>query len=78
MISLLRNFGFGLMILGGLLVIVWAIEPFREIWPWLLTLPLIIRVGVIIAAVGLAVILASMITERIRERDADRTLREDL
>lgn len=75
--NLVRTVGFGLMILGGVLIIVWAIEPFRAIWPWLLQLPLPIRIGVILAAIGLAVLLASLISERIREREADKALLDD-
>ncbi len=74
----LRNVGFGLIILGIVLVLTWAIEPLRMIWPWARALPLPIRIGALAATVGLAVLLGSLISERIREREADRSLRDEL
>ena len=75
---LLRNVGFGLIVLGVVLTLVWTIEPLRMIWPWMRGLPLLIRIGVIAAAVGFAVLLGSLISERIRESEADKHLRDDL
>ncbi len=75
---LLRNVGFGLIVLGIVMVLAWAIEPLRMIWPWIRGLPLPIQIGVLAATVGLAVLLGSLISERIREREADRSLRDDL
>ncbi|MDH3733882.1 MAG: hypothetical protein OEU54_10130 [Gemmatimonadota bacterium] len=77
MIPLLRNAGFGLIILGLVLVLIWVIAPLRAVWPWLMMLPLIMRIGVIAAALGLAVLLGSLITERVREREADKSLLDD-
>jgi hypothetical protein len=73
----LRNAGFGLIILGILLILFWAIEPLRLIWPWLRGLPFLIRIGVIAAAFGLAILLGSLISERIRDREADKSLRDE-
>ncbi|MCG8468537.1 MAG: hypothetical protein MJB57_10075 [Gemmatimonadetes bacterium] len=73
----LRVFGFALMVIGASLVLIWLIEPLRAVWPWLSTLPLPVRIGVIIAAVGLVVLLVSLIYERIRERGADKDLLDD-
>ena len=78
MISLLRNAGVGLLLLGALLVIAWLIEPLRAIWPWLMRLAPVVRIGVVVSVVGLAIIMASLITERIREKDHDRKLLDDL
>ena len=75
--SLLRNVGFGLILLGIVLVLVWAIEPLRLFWPWIRGLPLLMRVGVIAAGAGLAVLLGSLISERIRSREADKRLRDE-
>ena len=74
---LFRTAGFGLIILGALLVLAWAIEPLRMIWPWLRALPLPIRVGVIAAALGLALLMGSLITERIGERGKDKELLDE-
>lgn len=77
MTSLLRNAGVGLILLGVVLVIIWVVEPLRAIWPWLMTLSPVVRVGVMVSALGLAIIMASLITERIREREADKKLLDD-
>ena len=73
----LRIFGFSLMALGALLIIVWFIEPLRAVWPWLLTLPLPIRLGVILAAIGITVLMVSLIYERVREREQDKDLLDE-
>ena len=75
---LLRNVGFGLIVLGVVLTLVWIVEPLRMIWPWMRGLPLLIRIGIIAGAVGFAVLLGSLISERIRESEADKHLRDDL
>ena len=78
MMDLMRRAGFGLMLVGVVLVVVWAIRPLGFIWPWIRGLPLLIRIGVLAAVVGIAVLLGSLVYERIRERDKDKALREDL
>jgi len=75
---LLRTVGFGLIVLGIVMVLVWAIEPLRMIWPWIRALPLPFRIGVLAAALGLAVLLGSLISERIREREADKELLDEM
>lgn len=74
---LLRNLGFGLMVGGAVMVLIWAIEPLRMIWPWLLQLPLILRIGVVAGTLGLAVLVGSLISERIRDREGERYLKDD-
>jgi hypothetical protein len=77
MTQLLRNVGFGLVFMGAILMLFWAIEPLRMVWPWLWGLPLPIRVGVIVAAFGLVVLMGSLVSERIRDREADKELRDE-
>ena len=77
MSDLLRNIGFGLMVGGVVLVLIWAIEPFRTVWPWLLQLPILIRIGVVAGILGLAILMVTLISERVRNRDADRDLRDE-
>jgi len=74
---LLRTVGFGLMLVGAVLVLVWAIAPLLAIWPLVMSLSLPIRLGLLAAGLGLAVLLASLVTERIGEREADRKLLDD-
>ncbi len=75
--DLMRKLGFGLMVLGGVLVIVWAIEPIGFIWPWVRGLPWPLRIGVGAAAIGIAVLFGSLIQERIRDREKDKSLLDD-
>lgn len=75
--QLLRNSGIGLIFLGIVLVLFWAIKPLRMIWPWIRGFPLPIRIGVLAAAVGLAVLIGSLISERLRDRKADQQLRDE-
>ena len=74
---LVRLTGFLLIVAGVIVTLTWFIEPLREVWPWLLELPLPIRVGVILAAVGLLLLSGSLLWERWEERDQDSLLRED-
>ena len=77
MTRLLRITGFLLIGTGALVLLVWAIRPLRHIWPWLLELPLAIQIGIGAAALGLVVLMASLVAERISEREADRQLLDD-
>jgi len=77
MTDLMRKLGVGLMILGAALVAVWAIRPIGFVWPWIRGLPLPLRWGVVAAGVGIAVLLGSLIYERLKERDGDKDLRDD-
>jgi hypothetical protein len=77
MTQLLRITGFLLIVAGAIVVLTWLIEPLRQIWPWLLQLPIPIRIGFGLAGVGLVVILASLIWERWNEREEDRSLLDD-
>ena len=74
---LVRITGFLLIFAGALVVLTWLIEPLREIWPWLRQLPGPIQVGFALAAVGLLVLLGSLLWERWGEREDDRSLLDD-
>lgn len=77
MIQMLRITGFLLVIFGTLIILTWLVEPLRALWPLLLNLPIAIQIGLIAGTMGLLLLLASLICERWRERDADRRLRDD-
>ena len=64
MIRLLRIVGFLLIATGLLVMLTWAIEPLRAIWPWLMALPLAIRLGIGIAVFGFLLLMGSLIWER--------------
>ena len=74
---LVRITGFLLIVAGVIVTLTWFIEPLREVWPWLLELPLPIRVGIVLAAAGLLLLVGSLLWERWEERDQDRLLREE-
>ncbi|MEM9530687.1 MAG: hypothetical protein AAGA23_07195 [Pseudomonadota bacterium] len=78
MIDVFRIMGFLLIVSGLLVIITWLIEPLRALWPLLLALPVPVLIGVGVASLGLMLLLASLIWERVRERDHDRELREDV
>ncbi len=77
MIRLTRILGFLLIAAGGLVLLSWIIKPLRFVWPALKALPWPIQLGLGTAALGLIVIFASLIWERIEEREEDRSLRDD-
>lgn len=77
MINLIRIVGFLLMASGALVLLVWLIEPLRFIWPWLKMLPWPIKLGFSAAALGLLILMASLIWERLEDRPTDRTLRDE-
>ena len=77
MTQLLRITGFLLVVSGAIVVLTWLIKPLRQIWPWLLQLPLPLRIGFGLAGLGLVVILSPLIWERWNEREEDQSLLDD-
>ena len=77
MTRLLRITGFLLIGTGILVLLVWAIRPLRFFWPVVMDLPPAIQIGMGAAGLGLVVLMASLIAERIGEREADRQLLDD-
>ncbi len=79
MIRLLRIVGFLLIIAGLLLAASWFIEPLRELWPLLLDLPLPIRIGMIVAGIGLLVVFATVVHDSLTadKRSLDENLGGD-
>ena len=77
MTQLTRIIGLLMMISGGLVILTWLIEPLRQFWPVLLALPTPIKIGLAIAAVGVLLLVGSLLWERWQEREHDRSLLED-
>ncbi len=77
MTRLVRIVGFLMIGAGTLVVVVWAIKPLRFIWPWLRRLPWPIQLGFSIAAVGLVVLMASVIWERLEDRQQEGDLLDE-
>ncbi len=78
MIQFLRTLGFVLIIAGIIICASWFIEPMRALWPWLLELPLAIKIGFGIAGIGLIILFTSLLHERWKEKDADSALRDEM
>lgn len=77
MTRVLRITGFLLIGAGAVVLLFWAIRPLRAIWPAIMALPLPVQIGIGAAALGVIVLMGSLIAERIGEREADRKLLED-
>ncbi len=74
MIRLVRLVGFLLIGAGALVLISYLFEPLRVVWIAMLALPWPVKLGLGAAAIGLILILGSMIWERIEDREKDRDL----
>jgi len=75
-IKLLRITGILMIAAGCLLAASWFIEPLRALWPALLALPLPVRIGLLISALGLLIVFGTVVHERF-DSDPDST-RENL
>ena len=64
-------------ITGALVILTLLIEPLRQIWPFLRSLPWPIQLGLAMAAIGLVVVMGTLIWERLEERESDRSLADD-
>ena len=74
MMRLVRTTGLLMMAAGILLLLTWLIEPARMFWPWFRTFPLPVQLGTGVAALGLIIVLASLIHERLEDRESDTDL----
>ena len=77
MIRLVRITGFMLIGVGLLLCLSHVVEPLRDLWFLVYELPLVVRIGLAMAATGLLVLIASLIWERFEERENDRSLLDE-
>ena len=81
MIRLIRILGVMLMVAGGIVILTWFIEPLREAMPlirdWFVSLPIAIRVGLIIAAIGFTLLFSSVVWERLEDRKSEHDLLDE-
>lgn len=77
MIRLVRIVGYLSIAAGAIVLLTWLFEPLRALWPFLLALPLPVKLGLGAAAVGVLLILGSMIWERMERRTEDRELLDE-
>jgi hypothetical protein len=76
-IRVIRIAGFLLISAGVVVLLTWVIEPLRALWPWLLQLPLPVKIGIVAVVLGLIVLFASLIAERWEDRERDRSLLDE-
>lgn len=77
MTRLIRMVGFLLIAVGALVLASYLIEPLRELWPWLLQLPLPIRIGLGVAAAGFVLLFGTVLWERLEDHKEDHDLLKD-
>ena len=77
MIRLIRIVGFLAIGAGAVLLLTGLIKPLRFLWPWLRALPWPVQFGLAAAAVGLLLLLGSLVWERLEEREQDQRLLDD-
>ncbi|MDA0684010.1 MAG: hypothetical protein O2797_07795 [Bacteroidetes bacterium] len=75
--NLSRNVGFALIIIGVLTGLSWFIEPLRKLFHFFWMLPRPLQFGSALAAVGLLVLIISLLFERWTDRHDDADLKED-
>lgn len=71
-----RRIGFGMIVLGAIVIILYVIPSLRWAWLWFKTLPGPIRFGLGVSAVGLVILFLNIVRERWTDRRADRALRD--
>ena len=72
-----RRTGFALILLGMIIFLSWFIDPVWQILHLFGQLPVPLQVGMAVAAVGLTVLILSLLAERWTDREADAALREE-
>ena len=73
----IRRTGFALIVLGMLIFLSWFIDPVWQVLQMFNQLPVPLQIGSAVAAVGLTVLILSLVAERWADREADAALRED-
>lgn len=76
MVRLIRILGVASILLGILLVVSYTISPLRLLWLWYRNMAVPLQIGLGIAGMGLAILIATMLLERFANRSYDKTLRE--
>lgn len=67
-----------MMVIGFLITASWFIDPVWEVLKHYGMLPVPLQIGIAVAAIGLTVLMISLIAERWTDRDEDAALREDI
>jgi len=72
-----RLFAFALLGTAAVIFLTYMIPPLRAIWPYFRTLPGAIQFGIGAAFFGFALLIVSLIMERVSEHDYNEKLRDD-
>ena len=73
----IRRTGFALIVLGMLIFLSWFIDPVWQVLQMFNQLPVPLQIGSAVAALGLTVLILSLLAERWSDREAEAALRED-
>ena len=73
----IRRTGFDLVVLGMLIFLSWFIDPVWQVLQMCNQLPVPLQIGSAVAAVGLTVLILSLVAERWADREADAAIREE-
>ena len=73
----IRRTGFALILIGAIVFLSWFVEPVWDILHLFTRLPMPLQIGSVVAAVGLTVLILSLLAERWSDREADASLREE-
>jgi hypothetical protein len=72
-----RRTGLAMVLVGALIFLSWFVDPVWEILHLFTRLPMPLQIGSAVAAVGLTVLVLSLLAERWTDREADASLREE-
>lgn len=75
LVSGIRMLGLAGILLGVLLIVTYAISPLRWLWWWFRHMPWPLQIGLGAAALGLCILMVSLLVERARDRSYDSDLR---
>ncbi len=71
----MRIVAVALMFVGLLLLATYFVSPLRIFWIWFRAWPLPLQIGSAIAAMGLAILLTTMVVDRVMKRKYDTELK---
>ncbi len=63
----LRIVGFVMIAIGAVVLLSYVFDPLRMAWHWFRSMPMPLQVGLAIAAVGLVVLMISLMLEKRRD-----------
>lgn len=74
MVRHLRILGITMIGLGALLLVTYIVKPLDLVWAWFRSMPLPLQIGIAVAAVGLVVLMTSLVVEKRRDSRSEGDL----